>query len=219
MPDPISPAIKSVSPFVAQGTHLSFIGRVISNLDVMMDPRFLVEQARSMGVDESVLSCVVQIMERPTKDQRVKELMRFASNLGLSALQTANEAERAMKEANLPRAIGPYQLAKQWNGLLFVSGQLGLSPETGQLVEGGTVEQTRQAMDNLRRILDYHDSGFESVIKTTVYLTDIDDFDAMNMAYANFLRPDYPARSTIGVKGLPRGARVEIDAIASVRGK
>lgn len=115
-----------------------------------------------------------------------------------------------------PGAVGPYSQAVRAGGLLFVSGQIALDPSTGLLVEGGIESQTRRAMTNLAAILDAGGSGLDRVLRTTIYLTDLGDFEAMNREYASFFPDDKPARVTVEVSGLPRGSRVEIDAIALV---
>jgi 2-iminobutanoate/2-iminopropanoate deaminase len=116
---------------------------------------------------------------------------------------------------NAPRAIGPYSQATRAGGLLFTAGQVGFDPSTGELVDGGIAEQTERVLLNIRAILQA--SGFEmaNVIKTTVFLVDMADFAAMNTAYASAFGEHRPARSTVAVAALPRGARVEIEAIAA----
>ena len=113
-----------------------------------------------------------------------------------------------------PKAIGPYSQAIHTNGFIFTAGQIGLIPATGEVVEGGITAQTRQVLTNLQHVLQAASSGLEQVVKTTVYLKDINDFAAMNAVYGEFFAEDPPARSTIGVAGLPKAALVEIDAIA-----
>ena len=119
-----------------------------------------------------------------------------------------------IRTAGAPQAIGPYVQGVRANGLVFVSGQIPLDPATGKLVEGNIGEQTRRALENVRAILEAGGSGLASVVRTTVYLTDMAHFDAMNAVYAGFFEGEPPARSTVAVAGLPRGALVEIDAIA-----
>ena len=116
--------------------------------------------------------------------------------------------------AAAPAAIGPYSQAIQAGGFLFVSGQIPLDPSTGQLVPGGVTEQTRQVLSNLGAILNAAGISFESVVKTTVYLIDMQDFGAMNEVYATFVEAPAPARATVQVSRLPRDARVEIDLVA-----
>ena len=115
---------------------------------------------------------------------------------------------------NAPRAIGPYSQAVRANGLLFTAGQVGFDPATGELVDGGIAEQTERVLENIRAILEAERVDFASVVKTTVYLVDMADFAAMNTVYATAFGDHRPARSTVAVAALPRGARVEIDAVA-----
>jgi 2-iminobutanoate/2-iminopropanoate deaminase len=114
-----------------------------------------------------------------------------------------------------PEAIGPYSQAVAAGPYVFTSGQVGLDPATGQLVEGGVEPQTRQVMANLAAVLAAAGLTFGDVVKTTIFLTDMNDFAAVNAAYGeSFEGSSRPARSTVAVAALPRGARVEIDAIA-----
>ena len=118
-----------------------------------------------------------------------------------------------------PKAIGPYSQAVRANGFLFTAGQVALDPDTGELVAGGIAEQTTRALENLRAILTAAQSDFSRVVKTTVFLVDMADFTAMNEVYARVFGEHRPARSTVAVAALPRGARVEIDLIAIVNGE
>jgi len=115
---------------------------------------------------------------------------------------------------NAPRAIGPYSQATRANGLLFTAGQVGFDPTTGELVDGGISEQTERVLANIRAILEAEQLDLSSVVKTTVYLVDMADFAEMNTVYARAFGDHRPARSTVAVAALPRGARVEIDAVA-----
>jgi 2-iminobutanoate/2-iminopropanoate deaminase len=115
---------------------------------------------------------------------------------------------------NAPRAIGPYSQATRANGLLFTAGQVGFDPATGELVDGGIAEQTERVLKNLGAILQAERLDLSSVVKTTVYLVDMADFAEMNTVYARAFGDHRPARSTVAVAALPRGARVEIDAVA-----
>jgi 2-iminobutanoate/2-iminopropanoate deaminase len=115
-----------------------------------------------------------------------------------------------------PAAIGPYSQAVRAGGLLFVSGQIPLDPATGQMVEGDIAAQTRRVFANLEAILAAAGSSLERVVRTTVYLADMNDFAAMNAVYGTFFSTPAPARSTVQAARLPRDARVEIDVIAIV---
>jgi 2-iminobutanoate/2-iminopropanoate deaminase len=120
--------------------------------------------------------------------------------------------EISTKEA--PAAIGPYSQAVRAGPLVFLSGQVALDPATGQLVAGDVVAQAEQVMKNLGAVLAAAGSGFADVVRTTIYLVDMADFARVNEVYGRFFQPPYPARATVQVSALPRGARVEIDAIA-----
>lgn len=125
-----------------------------------------------------------------------------------------------MKEAlhteNAPKAIGPYSQAIRANGLIFASGQIPLDPTTGQVVDGGIKEQTQRVLDNLKAVLESAGSSLDRVVKTTVFLSNLDDFGDMNDVYGRYFPGSAPARSTVEVSRLPRGVRVEIDLIALV---
>ena len=116
-----------------------------------------------------------------------------------------------------PRAIGPYSQATRAGGLLFTAGQVGFDPATGELVDGGISEQTERVLQNVRAILQAAGLELRDVVKTTVFLVDMADFAAMNAEYARAFGEHRPARSTVAVAALPRGARVEIEAVASDR--
>lgn len=115
-----------------------------------------------------------------------------------------------------PQAIGPYSQAVRAGNLVFASGQVALDPATGELVPGGVAEQTEQVLRNLTEVLTAAGTGLNRVIKTSVFLADMGDFAAMNEVYARFFSNEPPARSTVAAAGLPRNARVEIDAIALI---
>ncbi|HEY7634757.1 MAG TPA: RidA family protein [Gemmatimonadales bacterium] len=119
--------------------------------------------------------------------------------------------------AQAPRAIGPYSQATRAGGFLFTAGQVGFDPATGELVDGGIAEQTRQVLQNIDGILRAGGARLSDVVKTTVFLVDMADFAVMNEAYAAAFGEHRPARSTVAVAALPRGARVEIEAIAELR--
>jgi 2-iminobutanoate/2-iminopropanoate deaminase len=114
-----------------------------------------------------------------------------------------------------PRAIGPYAQAVRWEGLLFCSGQIGLDPASGQLVEGGVAPQAERALLNLSAVLAAGGSSWERVLKTTIFLVSMEDFEAVNAVYKRFAGETPPARATVAVAALPKGARVEIEATAA----
>ncbi|MFL6281763.1 MAG: RidA family protein [Pyrinomonadaceae bacterium] len=113
-----------------------------------------------------------------------------------------------------PQAIGPYSQAVVANGFVFASGQIPIDPATGQFVEGGIVEQTGQVLRNISNLLEAAGTSLARVVKTTVFLADMNDFAAMNEAYARFFGVEPPARSTVQAARLPRDARVEIEVVA-----
>jgi 2-iminobutanoate/2-iminopropanoate deaminase len=113
-----------------------------------------------------------------------------------------------------PAAIGPYSQAIKGNGLVFASGQIPTDPATGQFVAGGIAEQTEQVLKNLAAVLEAAGSGLDRVVKTTVFLVDMQEFAAMNEVYGEFFKEAPPARATVEAGRLPRDARVEIEAIA-----
>jgi 2-iminobutanoate/2-iminopropanoate deaminase len=115
---------------------------------------------------------------------------------------------------NAPQAIGPYSAAVKAAGFVFSAGQLGIDPETGDFVSGGIKAQTHQALLNLKAVLEAAGSSLEKVVKTTVFLKDMDEFTAMNEVYGEFFLADYPARSAVQVARLPKDGSVEIEAIA-----
>jgi len=115
-----------------------------------------------------------------------------------------------------PAAIGPYSQATIGGGLLYTAGQIALDPATGQIVDGDVVAQTRRVLANLDAVLREAGSGWDRVLKTTVFLQDMADFPRMNEVYAEAMGAARPARSTVQVAGLPRGVLVEIDLIAQV---
>ena len=124
---------------------------------------------------------------------------------------------RVVSTDGAPSAIGPYVQARVEGDTVYCSGQIGLDPASGTLVEGGIVAETRRVLDNMGAVLRAAGGGLSDVIKTTVFLVDMGDFAAMNEVYAERFSPPHPARSTVAVAALPRGARVEIEAIALLR--
>ena len=123
----------------------------------------------------------------------------------------------AVSSAGAPKAIGPYSQAVRAGGLLFVSGQIPLDPATGEMVQGDIAAQTRRVFENLSAILREAGASFDHVVRTTVYLADMNDFAAMNEVYAKYFSSPAPARATVQAARLPKDARVEIDVIAVLR--
>ena len=122
--------------------------------------------------------------------------------------------KKVIATADAPKAVGPYSQAIADGNLLFCAGQIPLRPDTGELVTGDIAAQTRQVLENLAGVLRANGMTFSNVVKTTVFLTDLADFATMNGVYANFFTEPFPARSTVQVAALPKGAKVEIEAIA-----
>ncbi|HXG72059.1 MAG TPA: RidA family protein [Gemmatimonadaceae bacterium] len=123
---------------------------------------------------------------------------------------------RQISTDTAPAAIGPYSQGIIANGFLFTAGQIALDPKAGQIVAGGIVEQTERVMENLQEVLKAAGASWGDVVKTTVYLHDLSNFPVVNEIYGRWLGSARPARSTVQVPGLPRGALVEIDAVAVV---
>ena len=124
------------------------------------------------------------------------------------------EGKKIISTEKAPKAIGPYSQAIRTEHLVFTAGQIGLDPAAMELVEGGVEAQTRQALTNLKRVLEAADSGLNFVVKTTVFLQSMSDFAAMNAVYQEFFPENPPARSTVAVAGLPKGALVEVECMA-----
>jgi len=122
---------------------------------------------------------------------------------------------KVISTTKAPAAIGPYSQAIEVNGFVYASGQIPINPATGQFVEGGIKEQTRQSLTNAQNILKEAGTDLSHVVKTTVYLSDIANFAPMNEVYAEFFTEPYPARSAVAVKDLPKGALVEIEVLAA----
>ena len=123
---------------------------------------------------------------------------------------------KAISTSTAPAAIGPYSQAIRVGNLIYTSGQIPIDPATGSFVEGGIKEQTRQALTNVKAILQEAGLTMANVVKTTVFMADMNDFADMNAVYAEFFSEPYPARSAVAVKTLPKGALVEIEVVAEV---
>ena len=117
---------------------------------------------------------------------------------------------------NAPKAIGPYEQAIKANGFIYTAGQIPIDPKTGNVVEGGIAAQTRQVLENLKAVLEAGGATLDRVVKATVFLKNMADFAAMNEVYAQYLGSAKPARSTVAVAELPRGALIEIDLVALI---
>ena len=115
-----------------------------------------------------------------------------------------------------PGAIGPYSQAVRSGSFLFCSGQIPLDPKSGEIVSGDVATQTRRVLDNIAAVLRADGLSFDNVVKTTIFLTDLGDFQTVNEVYGSYFKQDPPARSTVQVSALPKGAKIEIDAIADI---
>jgi 2-iminobutanoate/2-iminopropanoate deaminase len=122
--------------------------------------------------------------------------------------------KRAFMTEHAPKPVGPYSQVVQYGEFLFLAGQVPLTPD-GKLNEGDIVAQTRQVLNNIKAVLEAAGSSMNRVLKTTIFLADLSDFETVNGVYAEYFQEPYPARSTVQVSKLPKGARLEIDAIAS----
>jgi 2-iminobutanoate/2-iminopropanoate deaminase len=132
-------------------------------------------------------------------------------NIEIEAVSTVKQI---IQTDRAPQAIGPYSQAIKARGFVYASGQIPIDPTTGQFVVGGIKEQTEQVMKNVTAVLEAAGSGLDRIVKTTVFLADMEEFAAMNEVYAKFFTSDPPARATLQAAGLPRDARVEIEVIA-----
>lgn len=128
-------------------------------------------------------------------------------------------SKKIISTERAPQAVGPYSQAvildKQ--NLIFISGQIAIPPGSKELLKGGIVEETKQVLENLKNILEEAGSSLEKVVKTAIFLRNMDDFGLMNETYNQYFKKDFPARSTVQVSALPKGARIEIEAIAYLR--
>src|SRR5207244_2781042 len=151
--------------------------------------------ANALGVETFLQTCLPFIVP-----------IRFAVTIGdMKKIVSTNEA---------PAAIGPYSQAMRSGRFLFCSGQIPLDPKSGQIVPGDIAAQTRRVLDNIAALLRAEGLTFDNVVKTTIFLTDLGDFQTVNEIYGSYFKQDPPARSTVQVSALPKGAKIEIDAIA-----
>ena len=122
--------------------------------------------------------------------------------------------KKIIETRHAPSAIGPYSQAIEIDGTVYLSGQIGLDPKTGAIVQGGIEHETRQVLDNIREVLRAAELGYRDVVKATIFLISLADFEIVNGVYGEHFTEGYPARSTVQVSALPRGARIEIEVIA-----
>jgi 2-iminobutanoate/2-iminopropanoate deaminase len=125
-------------------------------------------------------------------------------------------SRKVVHSDNAPKAIGPYSQAIRTDAMVYTAGQIGVDPSTGEFVSNDVEGQTRKALENLQNILQAAGSSISNVVKTTVFLQDMNDFARMNGIYAEFFAENPPARSTVAVAGLPKGALVEIEVVALI---
>jgi 2-iminobutanoate/2-iminopropanoate deaminase len=126
-------------------------------------------------------------------------------------------SKEIVKTNKAPDAIGPYSQAVKINKMVFLSGQIAIDPNNQQFIDGDIETQTKRVLDNLKAVVEASGSSLENVVKTTIYLTNIDDFSKVNEIYASYFSSGKPARSTVCVVALPKNAKIEIDAIAEMR--
>ena len=154
-----------------------------------------------------------------TEDTRMRIGLLAVLMLGLAIAGNAQSGgKRAVESADAPKAIGPYSQAIIANGFIFTAGQVGADPKTGSIVEGSIEAQTAQVLKNIEAVLKAAGSSLDDVVKTTVFLTDINDFAKMNEVYAKRFKTPFPARSTVQVVKLPRDGNIEIEVVAVVKG-
>jgi 2-iminobutanoate/2-iminopropanoate deaminase len=127
-----------------------------------------------------------------------------------------NMQKDIISTSKAPQAIGPYSQAVRFDNLLFISGQIPLEPESGKILKGGIKAQTKQILENLKGVLTAGGSSLDNVLRTTIFLTDLEDYADVNEMYAQFFEKSMPARSTVQVSRLPMEVRIEIDAIAGI---
>lgn len=134
------------------------------------------------------------------------------------SLHVANAQKKTIiTTKNAPEPIGPYSQAVVSNGIIYVAGQVGRDPKSRELATGGTVAECKQIMENIKAILKEAGLNLSSIINTTIYLTDVNDFAEVNKIYGSYFTDNYPARTTVGVAALPGGSRIEITVVAAVK--
>ena len=156
---------------------------------------------------------VLFVVERFTQTHN-RKYNRLTENSKARQHMYTSEGKKIVSTGRAPKAIGPYSQAVCTENLVYTAGQIGLDPATMEIVRGGIEAETRQVLTNLKHVLESADSGLNFVVKTLVFLQDMDDFAKMNAVYAEFFPGNPPARSTVQVAGLPKGALVEIECVA-----
>jgi len=171
---------------------------------------------------------VGQALRLPRPGRRCARPTKFRENLSTcrslafivpgTFTVTIGHMKKIISTNEAPAAIGPYSQAVRTGSFLFSSGQIPLDPKSGEIVAGDITAQTRRVMDNIAGLLRAEGLSFDDIVKTTIFLTGLGDFQTVNQIYGSYFKNDPPARSTVQVSALPRGANVEIEVIAAVRG-
>jgi 2-iminobutanoate/2-iminopropanoate deaminase len=190
----------------ASGIPFSFVGNYASLLTPNVREKFCTPaEIRQWGLN--LLSCLILLacLDRGASGANMRRNCNAEFNMA---------SKQIIKPAKSAPAVGPYNHAVRIGDLLFCAGQIPLDPATGNLVAGDAKVQTERVLQNIKAILDDQKLTFSSVVKSTVFLTSLNDFAAMNEIYAKYFTSDFPARSTIQVAALPKGANVEIEVIA-----
>ncbi|MGD9495788.1 MAG: Rid family detoxifying hydrolase [Armatimonadota bacterium] len=175
------------------------------------------EALNAVGVDAARVEEAIAALRAERAGVSEPEAARGTQSVeagGGRKARSESTTRQPLSSARIPPAVGPYSQAIRAGDYLFCSGIVGLSPETGKLVDGEFESEVRQVLDNLRALLEDCESGLDRVVKTTVFLTDIAQFPAFNEIYAGYFSDNPPARSTVQVAALPLGARIEVEAIA-----
>lgn len=146
---------------------------------------------------------------------RVKTIVKFVIICFVySQIIFANPGKEVIKTNRAPEPIGPYSQAIKFGDFLFLSGQIAINPETNEMLNGSIEEETQQVMNNIKEILNAAKYQMDDIIKTTIYLTDLNDFKKVNEIYGGYFKNTFPARETVQVAKLPKGARIEISVVA-----
>ena len=157
---------------------------------------------------------VGQALRLPSANRRVTRSLEDSLIVGLRFPVTIGPMKKPIFTSEAPAAIGPYSQGMRSGRFLFCSGQIPLDPKSGEIVSGDIATQTRRVLDNIAAILRTEGLSFDNVVKTTIFLTNLGDFQTVNEIYGSYFKKDPPARSTVEVSALPRGANVEIEVIA-----
>ena len=146
--------------------------------------------------------------------EKAKKILNYPIKVDFYLIRNREKMKKVIFTEKAPAAIGPYSQAVEVNGMVFLSGQIPVDPATGEFVPGGVTEQTTQVFENIKNVLAEAGLTTANIVKTTVFLADMSLFAEMNAVYAKYFEGDFPARSAVAVKALPKGALVEIESIA-----